>query len=265
MARVLAMQRRLDSLIALHQVGTRVKRIKSQSSPKHKSIRLITPFNPNKISLEKWVELGFSKRQAEIIIKYKLKLGGFTSLEQLQKCYVISDEKFKELKSFLIINSVPAVTSRIDSLQRRKKIDVKPKVSIVKQDINIADTAQLKKIYGIGDKLARRILKYRSLLGGFVTEKQIFEVYGFLDTLLVARVWQRFYIKESPSLITIDLHEADFKTLTKHPYITSKMANSLLEFQNMFGKIRDTNRLQQLEYWDKDRVKRLSPYIKFGR
>jgi len=44
----------------------------------------IKPFNPNDLSLEDWVNLGFSERQAEVILKYKGIVGGeFTSKEQL--------------------------------------------------------------------------------------------------------------------------------------------------------------------------------------
>ncbi|MEG0931344.1 MAG: helix-hairpin-helix domain-containing protein, partial [Algoriella sp.] len=64
----------------------------------------IKPFNPNNYSQEDWVKLGFSERQAEVIIKYKGIVGGeFTSKEQIKKCYVIDEEKYKELEPFLLL------------------------------------------------------------------------------------------------------------------------------------------------------------------
>jgi len=45
-------------------------------------------------------------------------------------------------------------------------------------DINNADTTLLKTLPGIGSVYAARIVKYRKLLGGFVSVNQIKEVYG---------------------------------------------------------------------------------------
>lgn len=45
-------------------------------------------------------------------------------------------------------------------------------------DLNAADTTALKRIPGIGSSFARRIVKYRHLLGGFYVVEQLQEVYG---------------------------------------------------------------------------------------
>ena len=45
-------------------------------------------------------------------------------------------------------------------------------------ELNVADTAMLKSIYGIGEKLSVRIVKYRKKLGGFYSVEQLKEVYG---------------------------------------------------------------------------------------
>ena len=49
----------------------------------------------------------------------------------------------------------------------------------------------LKKVRGIGDKLANRIIKYRKILGGFYTEGQLYDVYG-LDSNTVVSLAKRF-------------------------------------------------------------------------
>ncbi len=59
-------------------------------------------FNPNDYSAKDWERIGFSPNQAETILKYKMRLGGqFTSLEQIQKCFVISEEKFREMEPYI--------------------------------------------------------------------------------------------------------------------------------------------------------------------
>ncbi|MEM9858315.1 MAG: helix-hairpin-helix domain-containing protein, partial [Bacteroidota bacterium] len=63
---------------------------------------------------------------------------------------------------------------------RNSTYEPKPYIKkvIARFDINEADTTQLKQLKGIGSVFSRRILKYRKLLGGFVTSDQLSEVYG---------------------------------------------------------------------------------------
>jgi hypothetical protein len=60
-------------------------------------------FNPNDLTREQWMDLGFSEKQVNTILNYKKSLGGkFKNAEILRKCYSISDEKFQELEPFLV-------------------------------------------------------------------------------------------------------------------------------------------------------------------
>ena len=65
----------------------------------------MSKFNPNELTEEEWKTLGFSEKQVRTIMNYKRSLGGkFESAEILSKCYVISEEKFRELEPFLVFD-----------------------------------------------------------------------------------------------------------------------------------------------------------------
>ena len=53
--------------------------------------------------------------------------------------------------------------------------------------LNASDTAEWKKIPGIGSVYASRIVQYRNLLGGFSHVEQLLEVYG-IDQELFSRI-----------------------------------------------------------------------------
>ncbi|MBK9192337.1 MAG: helix-hairpin-helix domain-containing protein [Crocinitomicaceae bacterium] len=108
-------------------------------------------FNPNEIGKEEWIDLGFSPKQSDAIINYSQKFGPFIHKEDLKKVYVISEKKYLELEPYILLddNARIAVT---DS----KKIS-----------LNIATTAELESLPGIGVKYAERIVKFRNSLGGF--------------------------------------------------------------------------------------------------
>ena len=134
-----------------------------------------TRFNPNDYSENDWIKIGFSKKQAETILKYKRIVGNeFTSLEQLSKCYVISDEKFQEMKPYITLpekspayrsnqavsNTTATETSSVAATKEQKQV-----VALEKFDPNKLDKEGWMKI-GFTEKQANTIMKYRYSLGG---------------------------------------------------------------------------------------------------
>lgn len=80
-------------------------------------------FNPNEYSAKDWESIGFSIKQAENILKYKNMLGGkFTSLDQIKKCYMISEEKFQEMKPFIVLpKEKPKPQGTIELIEENSK------------------------------------------------------------------------------------------------------------------------------------------------
>lgn len=78
-------------------------------SPTENSV-LLSEFNPNELDEKQWQKLGFSEKQVKTILKYKNIVGGnFESKEQLRKCYAISEEKFAQIESYILL---PETSSR---------------------------------------------------------------------------------------------------------------------------------------------------------
>ena len=62
----------------------------SGNAPKsHLKEQKLQPFYPDTASLATWIRLGFSRRQAQVIINYRAKCGGFRNTQQIKKCFVI--------------------------------------------------------------------------------------------------------------------------------------------------------------------------------
>lgn len=81
-------------------------------------------FNPNDYGVKDWQKIGFSEKQAESILKYKKILGGkFTTLEQIQKCYMIDAKKFKEMKPYIILPK-PKPSGTIELLEEKDSLSV---------------------------------------------------------------------------------------------------------------------------------------------
>ncbi len=132
----------------------------------------IKPFNPNKLKQKDWENLGFTTKQAEVILKYKNILGGkFESKEQLKKCFVISDEVYQTLAPYILLPERSKADEKAVKEQLTKKVNYKkfnPNQYSKKDWINI----------GFTDRQAESILKYKDIVGGnFKSKEQLKKCY----------------------------------------------------------------------------------------
>ncbi|WP_083988397.1 helix-hairpin-helix domain-containing protein [Chryseobacterium arthrosphaerae] len=166
-----------------------------------------TYFDPNLLDTEGWKALGFSEKQAVTIVNYRdrnLK-GSFKSPEDLQKCFVISTEKFQELKPYIKIN--PAADRKQELKQE--------KTDFSKTDLNTITFRQLLE-FGLDEKSAGSIIGFRKKLGGFVYKQQIMDTYN-IDKELVQKLISIAPLDAS-GVPKYSLTEAPEEWLKNHPY-----------------------------------------------
>lgn len=128
-------------------------------------------------------------------------------------------------------------------------------------ELNKADTTELKKIPGIGSAFANRIVKYRTLLGGYHTLEQLKEVWGMDDYLYQDIIP---YITLERTLKKMRINQISFEELRKHPYIDYKQAQIICDLRDRKGNIESINRLILLDEFSEKDIKRLKPYIAFN-
>ena len=166
-------------------------------------------FDPNALDVQGWQRLGFSEKQAQVIVNYRDKnlKGSFRSLEDIEKCFVISAEKFQELK--------PWIKLQIREKEESTKAVVSAKTDFSKIDLNSITFKQLVE-FGFNEKAAASYLGYRKKLGGFADKQQVLETYN------VDKDLARDLISTSPMDVSkiqkyaiIDVPEDFLKT---HPY-----------------------------------------------
>ena len=128
-------------------------------------------------------------------------------------------------------------------------------------ELNSADTTTLKKIPGIGSVFARRIVKYRNLLGGFYTIEQLSEVYGIDEQRYEAL---KLWFKIDTSYITkLNINQLTIKELAKHPYISYKQAQVMYQLKRKKGHLKGWENLSLLDEFSKYDHERLLPYLSF--
>lgn len=164
---------------------------------------------------------------------------------------------FEALEPFVLL---PAATTQENQALRVAPIPVVPKAP-KPLNLNLADTTDFKTVYGIGSKLAKRIVKYREALGGFVHSSQLYEVFG-LDSAVVNSL-SAFEIAEGYVPRKIEFHLASDSLLEAHPYLSQRDAKAFITYRTQRGRIASADELLKIKSIRPDVIKKIAPYLSF--
>jgi len=212
-------------------------------------------FDPNTVSIDQFIELGLSVKQANVVINYRAKGGTFRNPEDFSKIYVIEPKTYDNLKPWIKIAPKEFTKTNFSKKDTLYKEDL---ASLV-VDLNSADTIQLVKIKGIGNAYARRIVTYRTLLGGFVDINQLKEVYGIKPELVNAIISQ--IIIEVKSIVHININLVSLDDLKKHPYISEYQAKAIIYYRSKVGTIKSITELVDNKILPKDVFQKVKLYL----
>lgn len=219
-------------------------------------------FDPNMATVPELRRLGFSERSSNRIAAYRLKGGVFRQKSDLMKIYGLDSTLYKQLYAYIRLPSSRLILAESGEphVPTKTKRDAKTHQS-ENFDLNTADTTRLKTIYGIGSRLAARIVKFRDGLGGFIHANQLYEVYG-LDSLVVDRLRKAAFIGSDFTPEKININAADEEQLAGHPYIRYKYARLLVSYRYQHGDFQQVSDIKKLSAMSPQQVERILPYIK---
>ncbi len=192
-------------------------------------------FNPNNLPSEQWSRMGLKDWQIKVIKKYEAKGGKFYKKDDFKKMFCISPSEYEILESYIVIPE-----------QKNEFAERKPEPKEIRKrelvDLNTADSVTLLTLYGIGPSFAKRIIKYRNLLGGFYSKAQLLEVYGF-DQERFDKI-EAFCEVNASAIKKIDVNKVRTDELKKHPYFDYSTAKAIVDERIILGKFTS---LQQIE------------------
>ncbi len=210
-------------------------------------------FDPNTISADSLKLLGFSAKTASQIINYRKKGGRFYQKEQLLKIYNMDTLLYTKLKEHIIIKAKKLPHFPKDSLFHKSQT--------IHIELNTADTLDLQQLYGIGSGFARRIVKYRKLLGGYRDKRQLLEVWG-MDPKRYEGISEQIYV-DTTQIRKINVNTATIKQLIKHPYIDFVLAKRIVLLRKQKGgKFQRIDELREIDLFYDDLYRKVSPYLK---
>jgi len=216
-------------------------------------------FDPNKLSDENWLKLGLSLKQIHVIRNYELKGGKFFKKEDLKKIYSISLEQYSKLEPFIRIRGIYSSNDHKSFITNYKLASGQKKTIAPIVELNAADSIQLLNIRGIGPAFASRIIRFRNRLGGFYIKQQLLEVYG-IDSVKYEQL--KDLIDVNAGLISkIDLNSFTFEEIKKHPYLTYKQVNAIIQYRSQHGLFKSIHDLSNIAILNEEIIRKIEPYI----
>lgn len=180
--------------------SAQVEQIRRHYTPrKYESFR----FDPNTVSIDDLMRLGFTQKQAQSIDNYRKKGGRFRRKSDFAKSYVVEDSVYRRLEKF---------------------------ISIPKIDLNTADSVTFMTLPGIGKFFAGKMVSYRQELGGYSYPEQLMDIWHFdqekFDNL-------KDLIKvDTTSTGAYPLWSLPESGLARHPYIGKRAARGIVIFRD---------------------------------
>ena len=238
---VMAFEKEFDSLKALSIINRKPK---------------IYPFNPNFITDYKGYQLGMSISEIDKLLKFRATGKYVNSVKEFQKITLVNDSLLLKISPFFKFPEWVTSNKKKRTKLQRKSVNT----VIIVEDINLATVEDLKKISGIGDKLANRIINFRNKLQGFSFNNQLNEVWG-LDSEVVSEVLKYYKVQSKPTIVKLNVNTATFKEVLAISYIDYELTKKIFNYRDMVAEIQSIEELKKIDGFPLEKFNRIALYL----
>lgn len=243
-------------------------------------------FDPNEADSTELLRLGLAPFQVRSIYRYRAKGGRFSTKDDFRRVYRLTNEQWEHLSPLIriapkyrLVDVVPQADVRNTSsrsasyttdtiirdsvlcsyaMSRSKPAYVQKLSGDETIDINLADSALLCRVPGIGPYFARRIIQYRRRLGGYTSAAQLLQIEDFPADAIA---WMQ--VADTCQLQQLQINSLSTRRLMKHPYMGYYRASEIADYRRIHGPIRSIEVLKSLPHFTEEDILRLAPYLSF--
>ena len=233
----------------------------------------VSVFDPNTVDSLTLIGFGLKAWKVRNFLHYRAAGKVFRSAEDMGNTYGWTEEDVERVRAYVRVEEKDRRLFRetekhgIEGEKKRmkgrnedeweRKVYTSNKFHVLtKVDVNEADTAMLRRIPGIGEKISEAIVRYRKRLGGFYSVEQLQEI-----SIVSPELLEWFEVSSSPDIQRIDINHASFQKLNSHPYISYEQTKALLQYIRLYGNVKDEDVLLSTGIFTSEEMEKLRPYI----
>jgi DNA uptake protein ComE-like DNA-binding protein len=222
----------------------------------------IYPFNPNFITDYKGYKLGMSVQEIDRLLAFRKQNKYVNSAKEFQAVTKVSDSLLNAISPYFKFPDWVKNKKEFKEYNKYDNTSFAKKEKIVIIDINQATQEDLIKIYGIGEAISLRILKFKESLGGFVSMEQMNDVWG-LSPEVIENLNSHFNVLVSPNVKKIDINNASIKELSLFPYFKYPISKNIVTYRSMNGDIKNIEDLTKIKGLSIEKAKIIALYLDF--
>ena len=219
------------------------------------------PFDPNTADREELLQLGLKEKTVQTILNYRNKGGTFRQKADFRRIYTLSDRDYLTLEPYIQIAQLvnkKTLTAKVSTPKAIPSSYEQP--ALIKVDINRASAEEWQQLKGIGPVYAKKIINFRTHLGGFAAIEQVGTTYGLPDSVFQKIKGQLLL---SPVLNKIFINKCSVETLQRHPYIKTKQAHIIINYRTNHGYFKGIEDFRQIKALSPAFISNIQPYLSF--
>lgn len=226
------------------------KEFDNRPKERHTATIALSRFKLDTVGTEYLRGIGFSVRQAKLVVNYREMIGGYRNFEEFEECYAVDSTMAARLRPYIIFEPRDTLP-----LYREERVEFPI-------ELNSADSATLCKVAGIGPKSASHILFYRELLGGYHSVSQILEL-KVVTNENFQRILPQIYC-DSARIKKININFARPKEMEVHPYISNRMLRQIVNNRELKGGWSNLEEMIEDNIFSVEEATRIAPYLDFS-
>ena len=232
-----------------------------ESDSSTKQTATLTTFDPNTVSYEQMMAMGFSKTVAISVIKYRKQGKVFEIAEEFALCYGVSDSMFMALRPYIVIGE--QFTSRADSLRLRWEQKIYKHTPHPNERFRI-DTVSAAYLQTIGFSLrqAEGLIEYRERgVEGIRNMEELMDCWAVSPQMADSLARYVIFPEPKPYGGKVEINSADSLTLVSVPGIGATTAQAIVEYRQLLGGYVSINQLSELKCVTSENFARFSAQI----
>ena len=218
----------------------------TQSAPKSDTLFI---FDPNTVSYEELVMLGFDKRTAVGIVKYRTAGKVFGIAEELALCYGVTDSMYARLRPYIKIGEKYATRPMARSLDSVRLKSRPARFAPRPFEPFKIDTVGVEylRLIGFSTRQAEALIEYRNRGGGIFSMNELRDCYAVSEEMADSLSHFVVLSVRDPLAGLIEINSADSATLRKVRGIGAKTVVAVMQYRSLLGGFYRKEQLSELK------------------
>ena len=219
-------------------------------------------FDPNTVTYDELRLLGFDKRTAVSIVKYRTAGKVFGIAEEFALCYGVSDSMFARVRPYIKIGEKYATKPQNKASEHPKK-EHKTRFSPRPFEKFAIDTVGVEylRLIGFSTRQAEALIEYRNRGKGIFSMNELRDCYAVSEEMADSLSHFVILSERDPYERLIEINSADSATLRKVRGIGEKTVVAVMEYRKLLGGFAKKEQIAELKCVTEENFLRISEQI----